>query len=353
MNMAILRRIAPPCRRLLLLCAAVALPATGCGPHGVVPPPVTAYVVGAGWEDPGEPALDYQAFYPSELSVHAGDVITFTGASVALGHTVTFGIGSAPPAVFLPGRGPAPVTALPCATTKDVSASTTTCPDPPAGSPSALPGYDGHGFYNTGLIGSRPLPVTSATIHVAGSTAPGDYRFICLLHPSMVGVVHVVAANQAGSDQPTLDAAARTQEQRDAAAARQLRTGLVPPPGGTFAAGAFAGEPREVSLNAFFPAHVTVHAGTTVVWSATTSEPHNIDFGRRVSVLDPAQATVAFGPPTVRPGSDYTAGEDVYSGIIGGDAPSRTFALRFPTPGSYVFVCTFHLGMAGAITVTP
>jgi plastocyanin len=169
----------------------------------------------------------------------------------------------------------------------------------------------------------------------------------------MVGVVHVVAPNQASSDQPTLDAAAQTRERRDAAAARQVRTGLVPPAGVTFVAGAFAGEPLEVSLNAFFPAHVTVRAGTTVVWSATTSEPHNIDFGRRVSVLDPAQATVAFAPPTVRPGSDYTAGEDVYSGIIGGDAPSRTFALRFPTPGSYVFVCTFHLGMAGAITVTP
>ena len=345
--------MAPPRRLLLLLCAAVTLPATGCGPHGVVPPPVTAYVVGAGWEDPREPAIDYQAFYPSELSVHAGDVITFTGASVAIGHTVTFGAGGAPPAFLLPGRGPSPVTALPCATTKNVSASTTTCPDPPAVSPSALPDYDGHGFFNTGLIGSRPIPVTSATIHVAVSTAPGDYRFICILHPSMVGVVHVVAADQASSDQPTLDAAAQTQERRDAAAARQVRTGLVPPPGVTFLAGAFAGEPREVSLNAFFPAQVTVHVGTTVVWSATTSEPHNIDFGRRVSVVGLAQATVAFGPPTVRPGSDYTAGEDVYSGIIGGDAPSRTFALRFPTPGSYVFVCTFHLGMAGAITVTP
>lgn len=346
-------RILPRCRRLLLLGVAVALPVTGCGPHGVVPPPVTAYAVGAGWEDPGEPALDYQAFYPSELSVHAGDVITFSSASVAIGHTVTFGTGSAPPAVYLPGTGPAPVTALPCATTKCVSASTTRCPDPPALSPSALPDYDGHGFYNTGLIGSRPVPVTSATIHVAGSTAPGDYRFICLLHPSMVGVVHVVAANQASSDQPTLDAAAQTQERRDVAAARQFRTQLVPPLGVTFLAGAFAGEPREVSLNAFFPAHVTVRAGTTVVWSATTSEPHNIDFGRRVSVLDPAQAAVAFGPPTVATGSDYKAGEDVYSGVIGGDAPSRSFALRFPAPGSYAFVCTFHVGMAGAITVTP
>jgi plastocyanin len=353
MNMTILSRTAPPCRRLLLLGAAVALPATGCGPHGIVPPPVTAYVVGAGWEDPGEPALDYQAFYPSELSVHAGDVITFTGASVALGHTVTFGAGSAPPAPILPGRGPSPVAALPCATTKDVSASTTTCPDPPAGSASALPDYDGHGYYNTGLIGSPPVHVTAATIHVARSTAPGDYRFICLLHPSMVGVLHVVAGNQASSDQPTLDAAARTQEQRDAAAARQARNVLAAPPGVTFLAGAFAGEPREVSLNAFFPSRATVRAGTTVVWSATTSEPHNIDFGRRVSVLDPGEATVAFGPPTVLPGSDYSSGEDVYSGIIGGDAPSRTFALRFPTPGSYVFVCTFHLGMAGAITVTP
>jgi plastocyanin len=345
--------MAPRGRRVLVLCAAVALPATGCGPHGVVPPAVTAYVVGAGWEDPGEPALDYQAFYPSELSVHAGDVITFTGASVALGHTVTFGAGSAPPAALLPGRGPSPVTVFPCATRKDVSATTTTCPDTPAVSPGALPDYDGHGFYTTGLIGSRPLPVTSATIHVAGSTAPGDYRFICLLHPSMVGVVHVVAADQASSDQPTLDAAAHTQEQRDAASARRVRTRLVPAAGATFLAGAFAGEPREVSLNAFFPAHVTVRAGTTVVWSGTTSEPHNIDFGRRVSVLDPGQATMAFGPPTVPPGSEYTPGEDVYSGFIGGDAPSRTFALRFPTPGSYEFVCTFHVGMAGAITVTP
>ena len=353
MNIAMLHRMALGRRRLLLLCAAVALPVTGCGPHGAVPPPVTAYSVGAGWEDPGEPALDYQAFYPSELSVHAGDVITFTSASVAIGHTVTFGTGGAPPAVFLPGRGPSPVTALPCSTTKRVSAGTTTCPDPPAASPSALPDYDGHSFYNTGLIGSRPLPVTSATIHVAGSTAPGDYRFICLLHPSMVGVVHVVAAGQASSDQPTLDAAAQTQERRDAAAARRFRTELVPPAGVTFLAGAFAGEPREVSLNAFFPAHVTVPAGTTVVWSATTSEPHNIDFGRRVSVLDPAQVAVAFGPPTVPTGSVYRAGEDVYSGLIGGDAPLRTFALRFPTPGSYAFVCTLHVGMAGAITVTP
>jgi plastocyanin len=220
-------------------------------------------------------------------------------------------------------------------------------------SPDALPDYDGHGFYNTGLIGSLPLPATTATIHVAGSTAPGDYRFICLLHPSMVGVLHVAAADQASSDQPTLDAAAHTQEQRDSAAAHELRTGLVPPPGVTFLAGAFAGEPRDVSLNAFFPAHVTVRAGATVVWSATTSEPHNIDFGRRVSLADPAQATVAFGPPTTQAGSEYIAGEDVYSGFIGGEAPLRTFSLRFPTPGNYEFVCTIHVGMAGAIVVLP
>ena len=124
-------------------------------------------MVGAGWDDPGEPAFDHQAFYPSELSVHAGDLITFTSASAAIGHTVTFGVGGAPPASILPGRGPSPVTVPPCATPKEVSAGTTTCPDPPAASAGTLPEYDGHGFYNTGLIGSRPVPVSSATIHVA------------------------------------------------------------------------------------------------------------------------------------------------------------------------------------------
>ena len=72
-----------------------------------------------------------------------------------------------------------------------------------------------------------------------------------------------------------------------------------------------------------------------------------------MSVLEPAEATLAFGPPTVPRGSEYGNGEDVYSGFIGGDAPSQTFALRFPIPGSYRFVCTIHVGMAGAITVTP
>jgi len=162
----------------------------------------------------------------------------------------------------------------------------------------------------------------------------------------MVARLTVVPAGSPTQTQASLTNAAASglaADQADAAsAAARVATPAAP--------GVLAGTVgREETVNAFFPSTVSISAGQTVTWTNRSYEPHVIAFGRQITPDDPA----VFGAPTVAPGSDYSGG-DAVSGLFGAKPPfpADSYALRFPTPGTYHYICAIHPGMAGVVQVT-
>ncbi|HEY2703036.1 MAG TPA: plastocyanin/azurin family copper-binding protein [Candidatus Dormibacteraeota bacterium] len=91
--------------------------------------------------------------------------------------------------------------------------------------------------------------------------------------------------------------------------------GPQPVPAGTAAAAVI----RESDELAFGPATTTVAVGNVVEWRNAGTTPHNVTFDGYVQS----------------------------SSMQGGES----FRLRFPKPGSFAYVCTYHAGMGGTITV--
>lgn len=86
-------------------------------------------------------------------------------------------------------------------------------------------------------------------------------------------------------------------------ASASITTPLVPPP-------------------VFIPAEVTIRAGGTVTFKNADASP---------AVHDVRSATNAWAMTTLQPGESFT--------------------VTLTTPGRYLFECSLHLGMTGAITV--
>lgn len=311
--------------------------------------------VSVGGVDPGHPERDLLAFYPSTLSAHPGDTLKLPNPTVGTPHTVTFGVlpdHSNQPQLILPGVGFTPIAGGPCISTQPVTATATTCPGAPAGAPPAatgtppvevtLPGpFAGQPFYNTGIfVGGQ-----SVTLPLSPDIRPGAYRFICMLHPTMVATLTVVAPGSPTQTTAALTSAAGRQISGDRADGATVATGVATPPAGTIQAGAVG---RAMSVNQFFPSALTVAAGQTVTWRDESYEPHVVVVGRQITPDDP----LVFGAPTPASGSPYSTGLAV-SGLFGARPfPSTSYALTFPTAGTYSYICAIHPGMAGVVRVT-
>lgn len=139
-----------------------------------------------------KPPVNHLKFYPSSLTVKAGQPVTFAvdpknqePHSLAIGpaaylqqvvqaqFTPVFPAGGgAPTGVFLDGRVALPST-------------------PPATPGGPLPPFDGvshGGFFNTGVLGAGSSKSKSVTFTI---TKSGTYPFICLIHPEMTGTITV------------------------------------------------------------------------------------------------------------------------------------------------------------------
>jgi plastocyanin len=185
---------------------------------------------------------------------------------------------------------------------------------------------------------------------IADSVKSGDYRFVCLLHPTMVGKLSIVAKSSAIQDQATLDSSGDSLFASDKSNAQQLLAS-APSPASTAQAGAVqAGVVgKELAINQFFPAQVSVRAGGTVTWNNTSFEPHTVTFGKALTFSD----AVLFGPP-IQPAAGVASSTTfAFSGFIGGKPfPASTFSLRFSKAGTYSYTCSIHPGMAGTVVVT-
>jgi plastocyanin len=151
----------------------------------VSPRPTTpSYVVHAGYHDLGEgPNADqfYDTnFGPTELTIHAGDTVTWV-LNTAAPHTISFASQAVVKQFW--AHQIVPVTVP--------GGKTVLALNPQIVVPAGGPTYNGVGFHSSGLLFPKPgQPVTYALTF----TTPGDYYYACLIHQGMDGIIHVLPA---------------------------------------------------------------------------------------------------------------------------------------------------------------
>ncbi len=278
-------------------------------------------------------AVQVNTFLPKDLTIDAGDSITWTVRSGEF-HTVTFPSGTVPPPFIIPIQGVPQI-------------------NPAAAAPSGGPTYDGSAFTNSGLLfGGQQFTL--------GFTKAGTYSFLCLIHAGMAGTVHVQdAGTRYPASQASWDTASRVAANRFEASGRMLRARTLADARGsrTVAAGTGAAIPGEgsIAVMRFLPSRIVVHAGQSVTWVNHDPEtPHTVTFGDEPgggplgsffpSGLDgPGHATLA------------STTQSVNSGFTGAAFLGTTFSATFTAPGTYHYICALHddLGMTGNVVVLP
>jgi plastocyanin len=269
--------------------------------------------------------VQVSTYFPKDITIDAGDSVSWTSAT-AEPHTVTFlGTGQAPP------QDPF---------------------SPPAGSNT----YSGQGYYNSGPLLGAPAPgfIQSYTLTF---DQPGTYTYICLFHPFMTGTVHVQAAgtpypeSQTAYDRQTNDLQHRLLAQGDALRGTALGISLSDPSHAAVAAGAGNGT---ATVMRFLPDRLVIPVGTTVTWTnRDPMEPHTVTFGP-----EPRGPNADFTPVGLDGSAHATirrADQQVSSGAFGGMVSQPTFKATFTAPGKYAYICMLHdmMGMVGTIIVGP
>ena len=319
-----------------------------------------------------ENRVDLQSFFPSTLTINAGDAIYFAFPTPPGFHTVTFlSDGEAPP-LIVPDESAAP--ASPAAGPPKLII------NPEAAFPGGGDTYDGTGYVNSGLDVVR-LPDDPP--FVLTFTTPGTYEYQCIPH----GVVMkgTIIVQEAGSSLPEDQAAADARGDQERAAliaegealiAEYAEATATRRDDGTtlweVAAGAGEGQARVMR---FLPETLAIKAGDTVRWvNQSKTEPHTVTF-LGAGAEQPADISIEpqpEGPPkivqnplTLFPqGLDLAAGGGyINSGFLGElngqPLPGGTaFELTFDAAGEFPYYCILHAsgpngpGMAGTIAVS-
>lgn len=256
------------------------------------------------------------AYFPSELTVHAGDTLKFHSNDTGEPHTVTFGTVvdkglkafEALPDEIKEADGPPDVSKLPEDQKKlveEVEALDAALPEllpegpgdanqlganpcfvagdkPPADTEKACPkveqpAFDGtQAVYNSGFLPNDE----TFEVELAADLAPGTYNYFCLLHrQGMVGTVTVVPEAQKAQTADEVEKAAEKGLQETAAQLRPKFEELKKTP----ADKPFAGQPPSDSeeeeeghgfLAPFAPEEIAINAGEAVTW--TVFGPHTI-----------------------------------------------------------------------------
>jgi plastocyanin len=316
--------------------------------------------LGAQSKDMGTQAI---AFLPNELWIHVGDSIMWTSQSGDI-HTVSFLLGQ-------------PLTDF-----------TVGCPGF-AMSPATFDGIH--------CLTAPPL-VQGQTFTVKFN-AVGNFALICLVHPHMTGVIHVLAKSAAlPHDQAfyTREAADQTKEllkdtdgvnsqsgrggqgnmgnmgnmgSMDDMVSATVISGKAEVAAGWGEMNGNGAGFQSTSVVRFLNGTVKVHAGDTVEWTIKdAATPHTITFGREPPdpELGPPSSNVMMDADGARHATLHFVGESAHSGIIGAAPmnqpgvavapPAVTkFRVTFLHAGTYDYICALHdnLGMVGKVIVLP
>jgi len=211
--------------------------------------------------------------------------------------------------------------------------------------------------------------------------AAGNFKFVCLVHADMTGVVHVLdAAESLPHDQTFYDREARRDQDVILADASHLRKQERSAPddadqesGDGVAAGAGAVVTRTgagtqtASLMRFLHDTIVVRVGDTVEWtSLDPSINHTVTFGTEPADPRPRSANVQLTSDGARQATISSPSDSVNSGFLSPapqdrpnlaqSAPGVTrFRVTFTVPGIFNYICAIHdeLGMKGTVIVRP
>jgi plastocyanin len=303
------------------------------------------------------------AFFPSKLTVNAGDSVSFVPAGF---HTVN-----------LPKKGDGPLQLIVPTGTKAAGVNDA------AGAPFWFNGQDnlslnpafaavntfGKKFTYTGAKQIESgLPSEKSKPLTVRFAKAGSYKVYCDLHPGMEATVNVA---KKGAKIPTAkqDAAA-VKKQADAAVKAAKDLEKTDPGANTVDLGV-AGK-GGVEYMGMVPANLTVAPGTTVKFQMTKGsyEAHTATFGPG-NIEDPASyiggIAATFESPSIDPKGVYPSdvtpvtlnpslhGNGFWnSGALDAEKASplpESSSVKFDTPGSYKFYCLIHPFMAGTVTV--
>lgn len=291
--------------------------------------------VGAQDENKGRQVV---AFLPNELWIHAGDSIQWNVKADEI-HTIT----------FLTAGQIRPPFAVGC------------------------PGFSfGAAIFDGSTCVSTP-PMVSGQSFTVLFPSVGNFKLVCLVHPDMTGVVHVLdTAVPLPHDQDFYDREAARQANELLADLAHLHghhhsasaNGIVVGAGKTLANG---GGHTSISLMRFVRPELIIHAGATVEWTNDDpSMPHTITFGTEPGNPIPPSGNVTVDADGALHATISSTSDSVHSGFIAAapqdqigspQTPLGTtrFRITFTNPGVYPYICALHddLGMKGTIIVLP
>ncbi|MBX3061435.1 MAG: hypothetical protein KF726_00565 [Anaerolineae bacterium] len=202
------------------------------------------------------------------------------------------------------------------------------------------------------------------TWSVVMDVEPGNYTYVCDLHPGMIGFITVVADSEmiATPEEVIQTGAKELQDALAAADAKYVELLKQPP---TMPVDGIT----EVTINpsvgpalifGFFPQAVNIQAGQSVTWKVpggiafpvTVNFPIESEIEPLVPVMD-ANGTPHFLvsgiEATIQSGSELPADGKVVSGLLN---PGDSFTLKFTKPGRYGYYNGFGSGF-GVVVVQP
>jgi len=306
----------------------------------------------------GDRANQALAFLPNEIWIHSGDSIRWTFPTHER-HTLTF---LKPGQTRPPGFGP--IFGIPVG-----------CPGlTPDGS-----SFDGSACVTAGilLLDENTATATNAPTYSVTFPAAGNFKFVCLLHADMTGVVHVLDLSEPlPHDQDFYDRQAQSEQARLLAHAPRIEDQEGTPwdaLGTDVAAGigkvvttSGAGS-QTVSLMRFVRQTIVVRVGDTVEWtSLDPSINHTVTFGTEPADPRPASANVTPTLDGARQAVIGSTSDNVNSGFLSPAPQDRAglaqsnpgvtrFRVTFMSPGTFNYICAVHdqLGMQGTVIVHP
>jgi plastocyanin len=224
-------------------------------------------------------------------------------------------------------------------------------------------------------LGDGGPEAASLTYSVSFPTA-GNFKFVCLVHADMTGVIHVVNASETlPHSQNFYLAQARSAGElllADAARLRhsgfddddRTRSSRVAVGIGAIVTTTGAGS-QTASLMRFVQDTIHIRVGDTVEWtSLDPSINHTVTFGAEPADPRPASANVSATSDGAREALITSATDDVNSGFLSPAPQDRAnlaqstpgitrFRVTFSSPGTFNYICAVHdqLGMKGTVIV--
>jgi plastocyanin len=349
-----MKEVSESMSRRAALFAVVAILMAG-GTTGTVQAKDWQAIAGAESHNRGSQAL---AFLPNELWVQTGDSIRWTFPTHER-HTVTF---LTPGQTRPPGFGPIFGVEVGC--------------------PGATP--DGSRFDGSACVNSDILLLDENTVSTANAPtysvsfpAPGNFKFVCLLHADMTGVVHVLnAAAPLPHDQNFYDRQAQSELMLLLTEASRLKRPVsLADEGGVQGSDVAAGigavvttngaGSKTVALMRFVRDTIDVQVGDTVEWaSLDPSINHTVTFGTEPADPRPPSTNVQPTSDGARQAVIGSPADSVNSGFLSPAPQERAglalsppgvtrFRVTFTSPGTFNYICAIHdqLGMKGTVNV--